>query len=46
MNHSALVRGVVRCLVTVGIILTLLLAGGAPSDFTGRVPVSSAQVAP
>jgi hypothetical protein len=46
MNYASIVRTVVRCLVTVGIILTLLLGAGAPSDFTGRVPVTSSQVAP
>lgn len=45
MNHLLAARIAVRCLVVVGIILALLLAGGAPSDFTGHQVTSYAQVA-
>jgi hypothetical protein len=45
MNRRAVTRIVVRCLVTVGIAATLLLAGGAPSDFTGA-PTPTPQVGP
>ena len=39
-RHSA-TRVVIQCILTVGIILTLLLAGGAPSDFPkGSAPTT------
>ena len=39
-------KAVVRILIIVGVLLTLMLAGGAPSDFpNGRAPVSSAVLA-
>ncbi len=39
-------KAVVRILIIVGVLLALMLAGGAPSDFpNGRAPVSSAVLA-
>jgi hypothetical protein len=35
MTRTAVARIVARCVVAVGMIATLLLAGGAPSDFPG-----------
>jgi hypothetical protein len=34
MTRSSTSRVIVRCIVVVGILLTLLLAGGAPGDIT------------
>jgi hypothetical protein len=39
-------KAAIRILILVGVILALMLAGGAPSDFpNGRTPVSSAVLA-
>jgi hypothetical protein len=35
MYRTPVARVVVRCVVTIGIVLTMLLAGAAPSDFMG-----------
>jgi hypothetical protein len=41
MYRTPVARVVVRCVVTIGIVLTMLLAGAAPSDFTNGVPTST-----
>ncbi len=38
MYRTPVARVVVRCVVTIGIVLTMLLAGAAPNDFTNGVP--------
>lgn len=39
-------KAAIRILILVGVILALMLAGGAPSDFpNGRAPASSAVLA-
>lgn len=44
MSRKPIVRLVVRGVATVGVVLALLLAGGAPSDFGTRSIVTSIQV--
>lgn len=44
MKRTTMIRVVRRGLVTVGIVLTLVLAGGAPSDFTYNLPQPWTQV--
>ncbi len=43
MYRTPVARVVVRCVVTIGIVLTMLLAGAAPSDFMG-VPTATTLV--
>jgi hypothetical protein len=45
MNHHVATRTAVRCLVVISIIVALLLAAAAPSDFTGRQTTPYSQVA-
>lgn len=44
MSRTPIVRMVARAVATVGIVLALLLAGGAPSDFGFRNIVTSIQI--
>lgn len=37
MYHTPVTKIVVRCFITIGVALTLLLAGGAPVDFTHQL---------
>lgn len=38
MTRTRIVRSVAQLLVVLGILLSMLLAGGAPVDFGNRVP--------
>lgn len=43
MTRTRVARTTAQVLVALGILLSMLLAGGAPSDFANRVPTPTAQ---
>ncbi len=44
MNRSRVARTTTQVLVAIGILMTMLLAGGAPGDFANRVPPTPARL--